>query len=102
MSFRQHLVSPTRPFQTRLFAPFSPDEQGIPPPAKRVRSSYTIKEKVRVAELAESDGFVRRVAKMEGHSYTNVRRWIQQKDSLKKKLELLKKKKKTRVYRLND
>ena len=96
MSFCQHTVMPMQLafFPTRERAP-------SPHPPKAAGIKHSLQEKLRVASLAENQGFICQVACQEGHSHHNLCRWLDQKDDLMQKIAALKRHKKTHDCHLN-
>ena len=65
------------------------------------RTQFKLVDKLRIAEAASASGWIKRTARLEGTSSKNVRRWLEQKDILEKKVKDLKSDKITRRYKLS-
>ena len=76
----------------------------IPPsPEERLnrRQQFRLVEKLRIAERAIKIGWVNPVAWEEGVSPTNVRRWIEQRQELRQKVDFYKARKTVNRFRVN-
>lgn len=69
--------------------------------AARARNQYPLVEKLRIADIALSKGWIRHTARTEGVSPRNVRRWVDQRDKIEKKVQELKKRSQVYKYRLS-
>ena len=66
------------------------------------RTRWKLIDKLRVADCAIESGWIKRTARLEGTSPTNVRRWIAQRDELVKQVQDLRSAKITQRYRMTD
>lgn len=71
-------------------------------PSTYRRTQWRLVDKLRVADCALESGWLKRTARIEGTHPKNIRRWIGQKDDLKKQVAQLRAEKVTNRFKLQD